>query len=442
MATVYLATDVRHNREVAVKVLRPELAAALGPERFLREVEIAARLQHPHILPLYDSGEAEGFLYYVMPYADGESLRERIDNAGELPVHEAVRILRDIVDALARAHQQGVVHRDIKPANVMLSGRHALVMDFGVAKAVSDASKDQGLTTAGVALGTPVYMAPEQASADPHMDHRADLYAVGIMAYEMLAGRPPFTGRSTQAILAAHMTEDPVPLAKLRPAVSPQLNALVMRCLEKRPADRIQSADDVLQQLDEMATPSGGVTPMNTRPIPAMKKRGTPRWIWIAAAAVILVAAALGGWILTRGSGSQKIDRIAVLSIEDISGQDSVFVEAMQDALTNALSRLQLVGVAPRSAVAAYRTSSKPTREIAQELDVNAVVEATVFRAGDVMRINVQFTDPATTRSLWADTYERNVQDVLAAQNDVVGRIADGIRGVLSPDSTHTGAGG
>ena len=186
MATVYLAEDVRHHRKVAVKVLRSELAATLGPERFLREIEIAAKLQHPHVLPLYDSGEAQGFLFYVMPFVEGESLRAKIDREGELPVGEAVRIIRDVVDALAYAHEHGVVHRDIKPDNVMLSGRHAMVTDFGVAKAVSEATGRQQLTTAGVALGTPSYMAPEQAAADPHVDHRADIYAVGAMGRALL----------------------------------------------------------------------------------------------------------------------------------------------------------------------------------------------------------------------------------------------------------------
>ena len=192
MATVYLARDLRHERQVALKVLRAELAASLGPERFLREIKLAAQLQHPHILPLHDSGEAAGFLYYVMPYVEGESLRARLARYGELPVHDAVKLLIEVTDALAYAHERGVVHRDIKPDNVLLSGRHALVTDFGVAKAVSEATGRQQLTTAGVALGTPAYMAPEQATADPGVDHRADLYAVGVLGYELLAGHPPF----------------------------------------------------------------------------------------------------------------------------------------------------------------------------------------------------------------------------------------------------------
>jgi len=257
MATVYLAHDLKHERQVAIKVLRPELAASLGADRFLREIHVAAQLQHPHILTLIDSGEADGFLYYVMPYVDGESLRTKLAREGELPVTEAIRVLRDVADGLSYAHAQGVVHRDVKPENVMLSGRHALVMDFGVARAVSEAGGREGLTTPGVAVGTPAYMAPEQAVADPHLDHRADLYALGVLGYEMLAGRVPFAGGTPQATLAAHVTQDPQPVTKHRPAAPAGLSAMIMRCLEKRPADRWQSASEVLQVLEGLATPSG-----------------------------------------------------------------------------------------------------------------------------------------------------------------------------------------
>jgi len=270
MATVYLAVDLRHDRKVAVKVLRPELAATLGPDRFLREIRIAAQLQHPHILPLLDSGEAAGFLYYVMPYIEGESLRERLTQKGELPVGDAARLLRDVADALSYAHGRGVVHRDIKPDNVMLSGRHALVMDFGVAKAVSEATGRQSLTTVGVALGTPAYMAPEQAAADPHVDHRADLYALGVMGYELLTGRPPFTGITPQQVLAAHVTETPRPVTELRAACPPALAEAIMRCLAKRPADRWQTADELVERLETVVTTSGGVTPTQTQPTAAV----------------------------------------------------------------------------------------------------------------------------------------------------------------------------
>jgi serine/threonine-protein kinase len=240
---------------VAVKVLRPELAAALGADRFHREIEIAANLHHPHILPLYDSGDADGYLYYVMPYEEGQSLRDRLAKEGELPIAESVRILRDVVDALDHAHKHGVVHRDIKPDNVLLAERHALVTDFGVAKAVSEATGAEKLTTEGVALGTPSYMSPEQAAADPHIDHRADIYAVGVVEYELLTGRPPFLGTTPQMILSAHMTDTPEPVTKYRESVPPVLEQLVMKCLEKKAADRWQSAEELLPQLEVLATP-------------------------------------------------------------------------------------------------------------------------------------------------------------------------------------------
>ena len=273
MAIVYLAHDLKHDRRVAIKVLRPELAAALGPERFLREIKTVAKLTHPHILPLYDSGEADGFLYYVMPYIEGESLRAKLEHEGELPVATAVKILREVVDALAHAHEHGVVHRDIKPDNVLISGQHALVTDFGVAKAVSEATGRQELTTAGVALGTPAYMAPEQATADPLLDHRVDIYAVGVLAYELLAGRPPFAGGTPQAILAAHVTEAPAPITKHRPAMPEAMGQLVMKCLEKKAADRWQTAAELLPLLDTASTPGAGLTPTDTRPIKSNPKR-------------------------------------------------------------------------------------------------------------------------------------------------------------------------
>jgi Tol biopolymer transport system component len=295
MATVYLAEDLRHRRKVAVKVLRPELAATLGSDRFFREIEVAARLQHPHILPLLDSGESEGFLYYVMPYVAGESLRERLVREGELPVHDAVKILAEVVDALAAAHAEGIVHRDVKPDNVMLSGRHALVTDFGVAKAVSEATGRQKLTTAGVALGTPAYMAPEQATADPQLDHRVDIYAAGVLGYEMLTGGPPFSGRTAQEILAAQVTQQPQAVTARRAAVPAPLDAVIMKCLEKRPADRWQKAEDLLAQLEILGTPTGGVTPTQTRPMAVAAPARTPqfpRWAaWLAGGALVAAGA-------------------------------------------------------------------------------------------------------------------------------------------------------
>ena len=305
MATVYLAHDIKHEREVAIKVLREDLSVSLGAGRFLREIKIAAGLQHPHILPLLDSGEADGLLFFVMPYVKGQSLRERLARDGELPVHEAVRLLTEVVDALAEAHAHGVVHRDIKPDNVMLSGRHALVTDFGVAKAISEATGRSMITTLGIAVGTPTYMSPEQAVADPHVDHRSDIYAVGVMAYEMLSGRPPFVGSTPQQVLAVHVTEAPDPVSKRRPGLPTALEALVMRCLAKRPADRFQTAAELHAALEQLATPSGGLTP-TTRPELAL--RASRPWSRYAlGGAAVLFAVALVLWLTNRPPASATL---------------------------------------------------------------------------------------------------------------------------------------
>jgi len=443
MATVYLARDIKHDREVALKVLRPELAATLGPDRFPREIRILAKLQHPNVLPLHDSGESSGILYYVMPYVEGESLRQKLDRDGQLPVHDAVRILREVADALAYAHQHGVLHRDIKPDNVMLSGRHALVTDFGVAKAVSDAGGEK-LTTVGVAVGTPTYMSPEQATGEVRIDHRSDIYTLGVLGYELLTGSPPFVAATAQGVLSAQVLERPVPIVERRPAVPQPLSDLLMRCLEKDPADRWQSAEEVLQVLETLGTPSGGITPTHTRPVPTVKGgKGLSRRAWITVAAVALVAAVGGGAaaLLLGGHGSGRIERVGVLPIRDISGKDSVFVRALQDAITTGIAQLGAVGVAPVSDMARVANGSTPDAEVAKRLNLDALVVASVFRAGNVMRITVQFSDPVTTRSLWSDTYERDVSDVLAAQGDIVHRIVTGVAGKLRGTGQDSTAG-
>jgi serine/threonine-protein kinase len=440
MATVYLAHDLKHDRQVALKILRPELTAAMGTDRFPREIHIIAQMQHPHILPLYDSGAVDGFLYYVMPFVDGESLRAKMARTGPLPVNEAVRMLQEITDALSYAHARGIVHRDIKPDNVMLSGRHAAVTDFGVAKAVSAAGGDK-LTTVGIAVGTPQYMAPEQAMAEPNIDARVDLYAVGVLGYEMLTGHPVFEATTAQGILSAHVLEQPKDVREWRPNVPPILAEALLKCLAKNPADRWQTADELLAQLELVATtPSGGVTPTMTRPYQAAKPKSEPvpapkpsRKGLLAAviAVVVLGGAGAAALLLKGGGGSHGIQRIAVMPIEDISGKDAMLVDAMQDALTTALNKLGTVGVAPRSAMAPYKKTPKPTRDVAKELSLDAVLEATVFRSGDVMRINMQFSDPLTTRSLWSETYERDVKNVLAAQSEIVNLTAQAVAKVL-----------
>lgn len=257
-AVVFLAQDRKHGRQVAIKVLRPELAASVGNDRFLREIRIAAQLNHPHVLTLIDSGSRGGLVYYVMPFVDGESLRERLTRETRLTVPDAVRLLIQLADALSAAHAQGIVHRDVKPENVLLAGRHAVVTDFGVAKAIHEASGGTATAT-GLAVGTPAYMSPEQAAGSPDIDHRSDIYGLGALAYEMLAGRPPFEGRTLQALLAAHVTELPTPLGRHCDGLLSELELVVMRCLAKHPSDRWRTADELLARLEQFTTPPGGV---------------------------------------------------------------------------------------------------------------------------------------------------------------------------------------
>ena len=309
MATVYLADDLRHGRPVAIKVLKPELAVAVGSNRFLREIEVAASLTHPHVLPLHDSGEEAGFLYYVMPFIEGQSLRERLDHEGPLPVSEALRLFRQIVDALAAAHARGIVHRDVKPANILLTGSHALVADFGVAKAVHQVTDRTRLTSMGVAMGTPRYMSPEQASGDPETDHRSDLFAAGAVAYEMMTGRAPFDGENTRAVFAALLAKTPVAPRVLRDTVPQAASDLVMRCLEKEAADRPQSAEDLLAELDAAVTPPSGVAATGAARSPLLR-----RSLGSAAVAVLLVAG-IAGW---RWNQSRVAEREARESIPTV----------------------------------------------------------------------------------------------------------------------------
>ncbi|MEP6574457.1 MAG: protein kinase, partial [Gemmatimonadota bacterium] len=315
MATVYLARDVKHGRDVAVKVVHPALASALGADRFLREIEIVAQLHHPHIVPLYDSGAVDGTLYYVMPYETGLSLRQRLTRDGPLPPEDVVIILRDVCDALADAHAHGIVHRDIKPDNVLLSGRHAMVTDFGVATA-ADSSATGSTSPTGLLLGTPAYMAPEQISAGSRVDHRADIYAVGVLAYELLAGELPFRGDTPEALLSAHLTTVPVPIATRRPETPAPLADLVMRCLEKQPADRWQAADEMIQRLDTLAIARSGPSPADQR-----------RWR-VPALAVAFVAlsafAAFAWWRAERSSVSwpDRWSRARIERLTDFPGSE------------------------------------------------------------------------------------------------------------------------
>ena len=442
MATVYLAEDLKHKRKVAVKVLRPELAAALGPERFLKEIEIAAGLMQPHILPLHDSGEADGFLFYVMPFVEGESLRDKLARGGELPIADAVRILREVVDALAHSHENNVVHRDIKPDNVLLSGRHALVTDFGVAKAVSEATGRNELTTAGVALGTPAYMAPEQAAADPHIDHRADIYAVGAVAYELLTGRPPFTGNTQQEILAAHVTQTAEPVTKYRDSVPPALEQLITQCLEKKAADRWQTAEELLPQLEALATPSGGVTPTAAR-LAAGAKTVMRRAGAVAVASAVIVAAIVIGALMLGRSDDTVTNRVVVVPFENRTGDPSLdhLSSTTVDWITRGLLETGLLEVVPAQAsvdiTRALRSrepgsagANLPAR-VAMETGARLVVAGSYYVAADSVRFQAELTDAAADRLLEA------LEPVNSMQSDPLPALDELRRRVMGALSSH-----
>ena len=433
MATVYLARDLKHARPVALKVLRPELASAMGGDRFPREIQIIAQLAHPHILPLHDSGEMGGFLFYVMPFVEGESLRQKLTRDGPLPVREAIAILREVADALSYAHERGIVHRDIKPDNVMLSGRHAVVTDFGVAKAVSAATTGDTLTTIGVALGTPSYMSPEQAMGETDLDRRSDIYSLGAMAFEMLTGQPPFGRPTAQAVLSAHVLEAPPDIAQRRPDIPPALSEFIQRCLAKEKFARYQTAEEMLPVLESALTPSGGIPPTMTRPEKAVARSkatvGSKRRIIGAVAGALIAAGAFGAWQVFGTADAPGPNRIAILPISDVSGADGALVTSMQNQLMVSLGRIPGVTVAPNSAMEVYKASPKPVAEMARELHVGAVLETNVFRAGQTLRLTLQLTNPRTIEQVWSGSYDIDLsQNLLGEIDKVIPQISDEIR--------------
>jgi len=430
MSRVYVATEKTLGRTVVVKVLPPDLAHAVSIERFRREIAMAARLQHPHIVPLLTAGEADGLPYYTMPFIDGESLRARLARVGELPLADIIRVLRDVAGALAYAHEHGVVHRDIKPENVLLTRQHALVVDFGVAKALS-ASAMAGVgssTSLGIALGTPAYMAPEQAAADPNTDGRADLYALGAMTYEMLTGSPPFGGRSAQATLAAHAGEVATPVATRRATTPPVLAGLVMQLLEKRPADRPQSADAVLEAIDGISTTSGTMLPFT----PAKKRRRVPAWAMAGVAAVLVVGAIAA--MAKRNRSAAELAAMSGMSTADIAqhsvavlpfanvGKDTAteyFADGMADELTTALARVPGLKVAARSSAFTFRDQSVGAQHVGKTLHVGNVLEGSVRREGGRLRVTAQLVNTATGLASWSDYYEREMKDVFQVQDEL-----------------------
>ena len=448
MSRVFVATENTLGRTVVVKVLPPELAHAVSVERFRREIGMAARLQHPHIVPLLTAGETDGLPYYTMPFIDGESLRARIARVGELTLDDTVRVMRDVAGALAYAHEHNVIHRDIKPENVLLARNHALVADFGVAKALTASTTTSGSlqTSLGVALGTPAYMAPEQAAADPCMDGRADLYALGATAYEMLTGTPPFAGRTAQSTLVAHATESVTPVGDRRPSTPPALAALVMKLLEKRPADRPQTAESVLAVLDSMTTTSGSMRPMP----PVSHGRRVPAWAIAALAAVAVIAAvsyAARRNAATRGTsdasagGDVAAHSVAVLPFANV-GRDTTaeyFADGMADELTTALARVPGLKVAARSSAFTFRGQSVGAQQVGRALHVGDVLEGSVRREGGRLRVTAQLVNTASGLAVWSDSYEREMKDVFQVQDELTHAIAAALYPALSGAMSDSG---
>jgi serine/threonine protein kinase/tetratricopeptide (TPR) repeat protein len=378
MSRVFVAEDTALGRSVVVKVLPPEMASGVSIERFKREITLAARLQHPHIVPLLSAGETGGLPYFTMPFVEGESLRARLARGEEVPLRAAVHLLREVASALAYAHRKGVIHRDIKPENVLITEQHAMVTDFGVAKAISAATHADadGLTAVGVALGTPAYMAPEQVAGDPGTDHRADIYAFGVIAYELLAGRAPFAGRTAQALMAAHVLETPEAISSRRVGVPAELSALVMRCLEKSPDNRPQSAEDILRRLDD---------------VPA-----------------------------THREQKDARPSIAVLPMVNTSGdpENEHFSDGLTDELIGVFSKVDGITVTGRTSTFALKGKGLSVRAITDLLHVEHALEGSVRRAGDRLKVRVQLVN-ADGSVIWSESYDRRLEDVFAVQEEI-----------------------
>jgi TolB-like protein/Flp pilus assembly protein TadD len=400
MATVYLAQDLKHRRPVAVKVLHPHLAANVGADRFLREIEIAAGLNHPHILTLIDSGSADNLLYYVMPFVEGESLRGRLAREGRLPVGEAVELTRRVAGALAYAHARGVVHRDVKPENVMLHEGEPMVTDFGIAKALSGGT--ESLTQTGTSLGTPAYMSPEQASGEHEIDGRSDIYSLGCMLHEMLAGEPPFAGPTAQAIIVRRFTEPARPVRALRPEVPEQVERALLRALARDPGERFPAAAQFAQALApaaEVRTPPDGAPTVVT-------------------------------------ASHRAVRSIAVLPFADMSAakDQDYFCEGIAEEIINALAKVDALQVASRSSAFAFKGKNQDIRQVGEQLNVATVMEGSVRKAGNRLRITAQLINVTDGYHLWSERYDRELEDVFAVQDEIAENIVRALRVVLTDE--------
>jgi eukaryotic-like serine/threonine-protein kinase len=430
MATVYLARDLKHDRKVAIKVLHPELAATVGPERFQREIRTTARLQHPHILPVLDSGAAGGQLWYAMTYVEGESLRDRLRRERQLSLDDALQISREVADALGYAHSQGVVHRDIKPENILLSHGHALVADFGIARALDTTDHDH-LTETGISLGTPAYMSPEQSLGDSTLDGRSDLYSLGCVLYEMLTGEPPYVGHSPQAITAKRLL-DPIPsVRRLRDTVPVELDDVLRRVLGKAPADRFATADAFTRSLVGASSHTG------LAPIPAGPSRRLARF----GIAVIALAVVLGSVVAFFARNRAKAGAvpadgqhvIAVLPLKNLGApHDQYFADGLTEEITSRLAELPRLGVISRISADHYRDTAKPLRVIGRELGAQYILEGSVrwekaANGSSRVRVTPQLIRVVDDRHLWAERYDAELADVFRVQGDIATQVASAL---------------
>jgi serine/threonine-protein kinase len=424
MATVYLARDVKHNRPVALKVLHPELAASVGHERFLREIEIVAGLTHPRILTLIDSGDADGLLFYVMPYVEGETLKARLELEGALPVDESLRIAREVADALAYAHEQGVIHRDIKPSNILFEAGHAVIADFGVARAVGVAGGGDATAT-GLAVGTPKYMSPEQASAG-EVDGRADVYALGCVLWEMLAGDAPFDGPTPHAILAQKSSSSTPSLRVRRRSVPAEVEGVIAKAMAPQAADRYTTARELEGAL--------AVPERAEKLRPRRRKQALVRAL--AGAALVVVAALAAWWMFGRGTPLEAAGPypLAVLPPENLTGEEDFFIAGQHQALMDRLAAIGGLRVISRRSVMRYRDTEKTIPEIADELGVRGVVASSVARNGDTVRIALQLIEAEPQEDLvWSASYDEAVTGLYSMYGEAARSIAGGAEVALTP---------
>ena len=422
MATIYLAYDLRHDRDVALKVMHPEVAAALGPERFLREIRISARLDHPHILTLIDSGQTDGVLWYVLPYVRGESLRAKLAREKQLSVEEAIRIATQVASALDYAHRHGIIHRDIKPENILLHEGEAVVADFGIALAVREAGGER-LTETGLSLGTPHYMSPEQATGSREPEPRSDLYSLGAVVYEMLTGEPPHTGPTAQAVIAKLLSERPTRIRTVRADVPDHIEAAVAKALAKVPADRFASASEFATALGRPGT--GGMASRRRR-------------VAVVAAGIGVVILMLAAGLAVRHSSRRpapiasprtEVASVAVLPFENLTGNpaDAYLSDGMTEEVIGQLAQVPELKVISRTSSEAIKGARLTLRQIADTLGVRHVLEGSVRHAGRRIRVAVNLIDARTDAHVWASRYDRDLTDVFKVQEEIARHVADSL---------------